>query len=306
MIKLSQDLAARDLNKTCQIRRRVSPCILFLAATMATLARAQILNPDFEAWPTCLCDPPGWATNNIYLPPEFIIVGPGEPHAGNFGIAAWVDSSIRFNQLIAPTITSERFQLDFRSQALHGFFMFRPVAGDQFTAAILLYNDTTLVGEGRFADSTMAPSYVEFVANIQYRSEDMPDAAVIRFTIAASLRDGKLHRGSRMSIDMLSLEGASSVDFRPPNSPTGFQLLQNHPNPPNPMTTIQYTVAQGCRVRLELYDISGRRVSTLVDEWKRAGEHRLSLDTRHLASGAYVYRLITDQHREARRLLVVR
>lgn len=84
-------------------------------------------------------------------------------------------------------------------------------------------------------------------------------------------------------------------DILPPGSddpiPTAFRLLQNYPNPFNGTTTIPYDVPTRSLVALELYDVLGRKVRTLVNELQEPGFKSAWLDAANLASGVYVYRL---------------
>ncbi|MFQ3597898.1 MAG: T9SS type A sorting domain-containing protein [Chloroherpetonaceae bacterium] len=75
--------------------------------------------------------------------------------------------------------------------------------------------------------------------------------------------------------------------------PKSFDLSQNYPNPFNPTTTIQYQLPTASIVRLELYDVLGKKVATLVNEQQEAGVFVYQLDAAklNLASGAYFYRL---------------
>lgn len=71
-----------------------------------------------------------------------------------------------------------------------------------------------------------------------------------------------------------------------------FSLSQNYPNPFNPSTVIQFSLPVRGQVRLEVFDVSGRRVSTLVDESLEPGHHqRTFLPSPTLASGVYFYRI---------------
>jgi|GEM_PF-661661 len=77
-----------------------------------------------------------------------------------------------------------------------------------------------------------------------------------------------------------------------PELPQTVELQQNYPNPFNPATTINYQLPEQSRVRLEVFDLLGRKVSTLVDnEQKTAGHYSVRFDARNLASGMYLYRL---------------
>jgi hypothetical protein len=70
-----------------------------------------------------------------------------------------------------------------------------------------------------------------------------------------------------------------------------YRLEQNHPNPFNPTTTLSYSVKEKAHVKLELYDITGRIISTLVDEEQNAGVYQIPFDGSVLASGVYFYRI---------------
>ncbi len=72
----------------------------------------------------------------------------------------------------------------------------------------------------------------------------------------------------------------------------GIRLDQNYPNPFNPSTTISYTLDATTNVTLEVFDMMGRKVSTLVQGRQTAGEQTINFDASALASGVYVYRLL--------------
>ncbi len=72
-----------------------------------------------------------------------------------------------------------------------------------------------------------------------------------------------------------------------------FQLNQNYPNPFNPSTVISYTIPKDELVRLDVYNVLGEKVNTLVNEVQQAGNHAVSFNADNLASGMYIYRLTT-------------
>ncbi len=92
----------------------------------------------------------------------------------------------------------------------------------------------------------------------------------------------------------MTLHGPVSIMVSP--MPTEYRLLQNFPNPFNPETTIGFTLPEASRVRLDIYNISGRLVRTLVAEEMPAGYHAVTWNARddagvRMASGVYIYRL---------------
>ena len=75
------------------------------------------------------------------------------------------------------------------------------------------------------------------------------------------------------------------------NVPYEFSLNQNCPNPFNQSTSISFSLAQAGPARLEIFDITGALVQTLVDENMPAGNHQITWDAGELASGTYFYRI---------------
>lgn len=73
--------------------------------------------------------------------------------------------------------------------------------------------------------------------------------------------------------------------------PQHFSLGQNYPNPFNPTTSFTYNVPQTADVKLEVFDMLGRKVKELVNERKAAGTYSISFDASDLSSGMYIYRL---------------
>lgn len=74
-------------------------------------------------------------------------------------------------------------------------------------------------------------------------------------------------------------------------TPKEFTLTQNYPNPFNPTTTIHFTLPQSGVVSLKVFDMLGREVETLVNEYRSAGAHQVNFNTSSLTSGVYFYRL---------------
>ncbi len=73
------------------------------------------------------------------------------------------------------------------------------------------------------------------------------------------------------------------------DQPNVFYLGQNYPNPFNPSTNIKFSVPADGNVSLKIYDILGKEVNTLVDEFKQAGTFDVTFDGSNLSSGVYYY-----------------
>ncbi len=97
--------------------------------------------------------------------------------------------------------------------------------------------------------------------------------------------------------------------------PKEFLLHQNYPNPFNPSTTIKYQIPKAGLVRLKVYDILGREIATLVDEFQSAGEHTVlfSSDNKQqtesrnqLSSGIYFYRISTGTFVAVKKMILLK
>ncbi len=76
----------------------------------------------------------------------------------------------------------------------------------------------------------------------------------------------------------------------PEKIPDEYALQAAFPNPFNPVTSLSFALPEAAEVNLSVYDISGRRVVTLIDGWNDAGIHEVTFDASGLASGIYLYR----------------
>ena len=83
----------------------------------------------------------------------------------------------------------------------------------------------------------------------------------------------------------------TGVNVEEPSIPSTITLHQNYPNPFNPVTTISFALQKSLPVTLDVYDVSGRLVSQLIDSIIPSGQHDIHFDARQLPSGLYIYRL---------------
>jgi regulation of enolase protein 1 (concanavalin A-like superfamily) len=97
----------------------------------------------------------------------------------------------------------------------------------------------------------------------------------------------------------------TSVDGRP-ETPTEFALEQNYPNPFNPATQIEFSVPTESRVTIEVYNLLGQRVATLLDEVRSVGYHVVKFDAASMPSGLYLYRMAAGQTSFIRKMMLVK
>ena len=92
--------------------------------------------------------------------------------------------------------------------------------------------------------------------------------------------------------------------------PIKFSLEQNYPNPFNPSTSIQYAISSRQFVTLKVYDLLGREVATLVNEYKNAGSYKVDFNPasriKDITSGIYFYRLQAGDYVETKKMLLLK
>jgi hypothetical protein len=94
------------------------------------------------------------------------------------------------------------------------------------------------------------------------------------------------------------------------NVPSAFALQQNYPNPFNPGTMIQYSIPADEHVKLYIYNLLGQKVVTLIDEFQKAGQHKIKFNAlsgnRALASGVYFYNLEAGSQIQIKKMILMK
>ena len=98
---------------------------------------------------------------------------------------------------------------------------------------------------------------------------------------------------------MIGIEHPSSL-------PNGFALMQNFPNPFNASTVIEFQLPEASNVMLTVYDLLGREVDILIDNYMLPGVHTAIFDASSLPSGIYLYRLQTDNQSSIKKMILLK
>jgi len=153
-------------------------------------------------------------------------------------------------------------------------------------------------------------------SNMWYTETPMPTPLAV---LASIVLDGKIQVFGG-SITTHPCIGSSGIyEFTPlivpveveVSTPLEFLLQQNFPNPFNPSTVIGYQLAVNSDVTLKVYDLLGREITTLLDEYKSAGNYEVIFDShsgnvRNLPSGLYFYQLRVGSFVETRKMLLLK
>jgi hypothetical protein len=121
-----------------------------------------------------------------------------------------------------------------------------------------------------YVDSTEFEVFAQYIASKQ---------------IISPIREGRVKFDPQLSV------GKNEIQ------PTQYILAQNYPNPFNPSTIMKFTIPVAAKVSLQVFDITGKLVRNLINEYKQAGSYSVRFDARdysgrQLSSGVYFYRLL--------------
>jgi hypothetical protein len=153
-------------------------------------------------------------------------------------------------------------------------------------------------------------------------TEVLPVAGAVTVTLAPERR---LQDGERVRLDFTRVRlneqdvtatarSGGGTGGKPGNLPTRFDLAQNHPNPFNPTTTIQYSIPAGegtVAVSIRIYDVAGHLVRDLVNQSEGPGIHSAVWDGRdergeRVGSGVYFYRMRAGSFNSSRKMVVLK
>lgn len=112
--------------------------------------------------------------------------------------------------------------------------------------------------------------------------------------------------GTDEGIAVYNETGVIGLNTSSQELPKEFELFQNHPNPFNPTTKINFEIPKQAFVVLKIYDITGREIKRLLNESKTPGQYSVTFDGSGLASGVYFYRLEAGDFIQTKRMLLVK
>ncbi|MEJ2617403.1 MAG: T9SS type A sorting domain-containing protein [Ignavibacteriaceae bacterium] len=98
----------------------------------------------------------------------------------------------------------------------------------------------------------------------------------------------------------------TAVDESTSNIPEKCELFQNYPTPFNPSTTIQYQIPQSALVIIKVYDVLGKEVKTLVNQYQNMGSHEVNFNSGNLSSGVYFYQLIAGNFLSTKKMTLLK
>lgn len=156
-------------------------------------------------------------------------------------------------------------------------------------------------------------TYIGYTANTFYNDYDMPFTLggnyTLYYKIKAKDTAGQLSPYSNTdTIENVTIipKESSPGDSTSVLAPLTFELKNNYPNPFNASTIIQFSIPEDSKVELSIYDINGKEVTTLVNDWRAKGNHFVHYIADELPSGIYFYRLKAGHFTSVKRMLLIK
>lgn len=165
----------------------------------------------------------------------------------------------------------------------------------------------------RFIDSKIATSKDEDVIKFQgsaypiiFKLSPKTNLKVKLFDYLTNELIAELQPGQEVKIEKLN---SDLLKIKIDRQTFNYELFQNYPNPFNSMTTIRFRIPFREKVTLKIYDVMGREISTIIDDYFEAGEQLLKLDINNLkdlCSGIYFYKISTKNFTQTKKMLYLK
>lgn len=115
------------------------------------------------------------------------------------------------------------------------------------------------------------------------------------------------YSGQNSTISLIATEQSTGIPGDEyAGTPNEFSLKDNYPNPFNAVTTIGYDLPATSHVTIDIFDVLGQKVETIVDAEQQAGYHQISWNANNLPTGIYFYRIQADDFKATKRMLLLK
>ena len=260
----------------------VKGLVLFVLLFSSNIFAQEIPNPSFENW--VIGVPVGWY--------GFGIGQTTDSFNGEYAISlhALDDNIVPIlivGEIIPGIVISERYE------SFKGFYKLDPEGNDFLKVDVLVGTEEVLMGIGSSHFFTTPPGlWAEFTVPITYSSEGIPDRAFIFLSITNS--EETAVPGSNAVVDLVSFDFPTDIGVNDGLSEDKFDL-RNFPNPFDNSTTISFELENPTNVTLDVYNLTGRKIETLLNnEMMGSGHQEIRFNSSDLPSGLYFYILSSD------------
>lgn len=280
---------------------------IILLLPLFVFAQNPIQNAGFEDWTAE--EPDNWVSNNI-PGTVTVITQSATAHNGSyavrgengaFGPGIWPAS------ITAGTSGDIYLPVTQNYAKLSGYYQLN-TSGTDFIGVMASLLDATKQGivasiAESISDTTSEYTYFSF--DFDYTGGNGENAAFLNLQFTMSW--GAANQiGSYFLLDDVEISSATDLEHRDNMIPAKFKLAQNHPNPFNPSTTIEYSIPKASEVEVNIYNMVGKKVKTLINKNHSPGNYQMRWDGSNQASGIYIYQIKADDYIHSKKMLLVK
>ena len=213
------------------------------------------------------------------------------------GLGAWISSGVNLGSATIDRYHSPRSGSG--NQGIFRYFNIAPANNSGLNATFRFYYDESEIGSTPEANLRL------------YKSPDGSDDSW-------SSEGGAVNSASNYveisGVDDFSFWTLADIDHPLPvdgennedQLPVEYALYQNYPNPFNPETVIKFDLPEAGNVSLEIFNLIGEQIATLVNEQLEAGSYQYNFNAKNLPSGIYLYKLTTDVRQFTHKMLLLK
>ena len=171
----------------------------------------------------------------------------------------------------------------------------------QFVDSSMMVN---IIGNFGVYSAKLKPSFRQTGEWYDYLTGDSLNVSDLNAQI--SLAPGEYHIYTTVKLPTPDLKVPTDVKTNETGLIKNYKLEQNYPNPFNPSTTIKYQIVKAGAVSIKIYDILGREVKTLLNEFQQSGNHEIQFNAADLASGIYFYQLKSNGFVSTKKMILLK
>jgi len=166
--------------------------------------------------------------------------------------------------------------------------------------------DVIVLGNFDVVNKTSSPNFTKKGNWYNYFSGD--SIYVADTLMSVDLLPGEFHIYTSLKLETPEEDILTDIEIINDNIPNEFELYQNYPNPFNPTTTISFAIPVGTQYAayLQVFDILGREVITLVNENLQPGNYTINFDAGNLSSGVYFYKLTSGSFTQTKKMMLIK
>lgn len=127
--------------------------------------------------------------------------------------------------------------------------------------------------------------------NYSYIDKNPSGSSKFAYRLKQIDNDGKFEYSDEVEVELI---------------PDKFELFQNYPNPFNPVTNIKFSLPNNSKVKLDVFNIIGEHITTLIDKEMESGFYNIPFNAANLSSGTYIYRIQTEGITQTKKMLLVK